>query len=206
MQIIYKWLFPINIIQKTRFTIEKIMEKPFDIPNIITRNELLYESATPLAQLYNPFVDLHQTHILQEYFIPDKGNNFTDWMMQLKLYFQNNKFKYISLLNITIRYVNKDNITFLKYASCDMYSFVMYYRLEKTDIAKKELKYIHTNLTNISLGLNGTFYLPYMVQYNAEQLKQSFPMIEKFIKLKKNYYDPINIFSSKWFENIKKLK
>ena len=201
-QLLYKWILPDTSFQKVRYKIENIIEKPIDIiSDNYERNLILYESAEPLAKLYNPIIDINATHILQEFFIPP--NNFLNWMNCLKYTFSQ-KYKYVTLLNITIRYVKKDTISFLNYATQDMYAFVLYYRLPKRISADNELRKINQILTEKVIDLNGTFYLPYRHHYTKDQLKKCYPQIDKFFEFKK-YYDPIMLFSNQWsqkFDNI----
>lgn len=207
-QLLYKWVLPKRSIQMLRYDIELLTGKPMDFNTTkYDRNGLLYESAVPLAKLYNPLINLNVTHILQEYFIPKR--NFVKWMRYLKQVFvtsqcSDKKYTYCRLLNITIRYLLKDETTFLKYAPEDMYAFVLYYRCEKHDMMDKELKGIHNKLVNYALKLNGTFYLPYRHHYSYDQLYQSYPNITEFMNLKR-YYDPGDRFSNLWYDNYKNI-
>lgn len=203
-QLLYKWMLPNEKVQKARFKLEQIMGKPLDINNnVINRNELLYESAKPLAILYSPIIDINKTHILQEYFIPSNNqNSFIIFMKYLKEIFvgNNNKNKNINLLNITIRYVMSDNETLLNYAKKDMYAFVFYYRIDCSKEADKKLQYIHNLLVNKTLELGGTFYLPYRHHYTYDQLQTAYPNIDRFFALKRKY-DPDEMFINLWYLN-----
>lgn len=202
-QFMYKWLMPSRLFQKLRFNIEKSSNKPIDIPNsFVDRNQLLYESAEPLAKMYSPIVDLNMTHILQEFFIPQKY--FKKWMYFLQKYILNRLFLNVSLLNITIRFVKMDTTTFLRYAKEDMYAFVFYYRITKNDDGDNEIKNIHLDLTDEVIRLNGTFYLPYRHHYDKYQLIKCYPEIKMFLDHKIKY-DPNEIFTNLWYDKIKKL-
>ena len=202
-QFLYKWIFPSPVFQEIRYDIENITKNPIDIGNKNERNLILYESANPVTQLYSPIIDLNATHILQEFFIPLTG--FLDFMNYLKQVFLTHKFKYVTLLNITIRYVFKDTTTFLNYAKTDMYAFVLYYRLPRKLICDRELHIIHNLLTTKTLALDGTFYLPYRHHYTKEQLQTSYPQIKKFFELKQEY-DPNNLFSNMWYKEYLLIK
>jgi hypothetical protein len=205
-KLLYKWILPNEKIQKLRFKLENIMKKPIDCDNeITTRNKLLYESAKPMAELYNPLIYISDTHILQEYFIPANNDKFIDWMKYLKEIFLNKKWNYVKLLNITIRFVNPDNISFLKYANQPVYAFVFYYRVKLQNDSDKELEKIHNLLVNKTLELNGTFYLPYRHHYSYHQLNMAYPNVKDFFKFK-NEYDKNNLFSNLWFEKYKLIK
>lgn len=200
-QFMYKWLLPSRLFQKLRFNIEKSSNKPIDMNyDLIDRNQLLYESAEPLSKLYNVFIDLNRTHILQEFFIPKKY--FEKWMQFLSEYMQKRLFLNVTLLNITIRFVKKDNISFLKYAKDDMYAFVFYYRISKNNEGDNEIKNINLDLTDEAIKLKGTFYLPYRHHYMQYQLMRSYPEIIKFIYFKRKY-DSNEIFTNLWYDWIK---
>lgn len=202
-QVLYKWLLPLRTMQKLRYKMERESNKPLDVTyDVIDRNQLLYESAEPLAKLYNGIIDLNKTHILQEYFIPP--DKFKDWMMFLQKYFVNKLMLNSVLLNITIRYVKKDDITFLKYAKNDCYAFVFYFRISKDKHGDKELNNIHLDLTDEAIKLGGLFYLPYRHHYDKFQLLTCYPEMEDFMKMKLKY-DPKCMFSNLWYDFVKEL-
>lgn len=200
-QLLYKWIMPTDTAQKIRYKVERKIKKPIDIPETKTsRNVLLYESATPLTYLYSPLINLRKTHILQEYFITNE--HFIGWMKFLKKIFVEDSYHKllgITLLNITIRYVVKDNITFLPYATSDMFAFVFYYRIDCTAAMDNKLQKLHDLLVNKVLDLNGTFYLPYRLHYSKEQLIKAYPNTDDFFELKKQY-DPNGVFQNMWYQ------
>lgn len=160
------------------------------------RNLLMYESAAPLARLYKGIVSLDHTFVLQEYFIPH--DNFAKWMKNIRVLLKK-PFEHVTLLNITIRYLYKDDNSFLPYATNNMFAFVFYYRLKRTTTADQDLEHIHNRFVEIALSLGGTFYLPYRHHYSDEQLRQAYPRIETFFK-RKAHYDPKNVFSNLWYK------
>jgi len=204
-QLMYKWLMPISFFQRARFFIEKLIGTPLDSTEVETRNSLMYESAKPLAELYNPIIKLNVTHILQEYFVPQE--HFIKWMTLLKQHLPlilTLTTTGIKLLNITIRYVKKDVVTALPYAKRDMYAFVFYYRINKSHKTDKILERIHQILTNNTLKCNGTFYLPYRFHYTYKNVMMGYPEIFKFFYFKQ-HYDASNLFSNCWFKKMRKL-
>ncbi len=194
-RLIYKWIMPIEEGQKIRYSLEKIFKKPLDWADECERNKLLYETAAPMASLYNPLIPMDRTHILQEYFIPN--NSFVDWMLFLESTFIGTKFNKISLLNITVRYVQTDDKTFLSYANKPMFAFVFYFRIERNEDSNRELETIHNTLCEKALELDGTFYLPYRHHYSDEQLLRAYPKITDFFR-SKHESDPKCIFTNMW--------
>ncbi|TEB18997.1 oxidoreductase [Perkinsus sp. BL_2016] len=195
-QFLYKWAMPLRIIQRFRYFVETHASKPLDWSGENDRNLLMYESAAPLARLYTGIVALDHTFVLQEYFIPH--DNFGKWMSAIRVLLKK-PFEHVTLLNITIRYLYKDNNSFLPYATTDMFAFVFYYRLKRTTTADQDLEHIHNRFVEIALSLDGTFYLPYRHHYSDEQLRQAYPRIETFFK-RKAHYDPKNVFSNLWYK------
>ena len=171
-KLLYKWIIPTQTFKMFRHTYEYLTEKPIDMHDVqgeeIDKNDLLYESAEPLTKLYNPLVDVEETHILQEYFIPNQ--KYKAWMKYLKEVFCPEMSNGVRLLNVTIRYVYEDHLSYLPYAQENYYAFVFYYRCKKSEKCDLELKAIHHKLVNKTISLNGTFYLPYRHHYSFKQL------------------------------------
>jgi hypothetical protein len=75
-RLMYKWLAP--TLKELRFFIERTLGTAFDWSQTNERNVLMYESAVPLARLYSPLIQIDDTFILQEYFVPQ--SNFMRWI------------------------------------------------------------------------------------------------------------------------------
>jgi FAD/FMN-containing dehydrogenase len=196
-KLLYKWVSNLSAFQQFRFSVESFFETPLDWTTTQTdRNLLMYESAKPMYELYNPFIEVDDTFVLQEYFIPHE--QFEAFMEKISPIFLR-KFKKISLLNITIRYVLKDEFTFLPYAQKDVFAFVLYYRIERSKDGDSELEKVHQLMVEITKELGGTFYLPYRFHYSDEDLQTCYPMIDTFFKMKEKY-DPDHLFSNLWYE------
>lgn len=163
------------------------------------RNLLMFESAEPLARLYSPWYQVDDTFVLQEYFVPK--SQFRRWIKQsAPIYAAAAEADLINLLNTTIRFVRKDEDSFLKYSSCDegCFAFVLYYRLQRSEAGDAELKSIHEMFTALTLKLGGTMYLPYRHHYSEEDLLTAYPMVRDFVE-KKRHYDPHGIFVNRWY-------
>lgn len=199
---IYKWIAA--PLREVRFAIERNLGIALDWSNVSDKNEMLFESAAPLARLYSPLVMLDDTFILQEYFIPK--DYFDKFINNAKLIVDKiNLEQLITLLNITIRFVHKDNDTFLSYANSDhgVYAFVLYYRIRRSLEADELLSEYHKQLSDIAIKSKGTFYLPYRHHYTDEQLIKAYPNFNEFIQ-KKQKYDPENKFNNLWFTRYSK--
>ncbi|MGC2694540.1 MAG: FAD-binding oxidoreductase [Candidatus Angelobacter sp.] len=154
---------------------------------LVTRNQ---EMADSMKYLKNR---LHDTDILQEYFIPpQKMGEFVDG---LRTVVTRNR---ANLLNVTLRIVPKDNVTALPYAKQDMFAFVLYFNQKLNEKDAAILQKTTTDLIDLTIGLKGTYYLPYQLYYSREQLYAAYPEIGSFFAAKKKY-DPLNLFGSKFY-------
>ncbi len=155
---------------------------------LMARNQAMYDSMPYLKN------ELRDTDILQEYFVSPE--QFPDFVDGLKNIVQKND---VNLLNVTIRYVHKDEVTALPYAKKDMFALVLYFnqRLEREDSEK--LQQTTRELIDLVNSQGGTYYLPYQLYYSSEQLQASYPEIDQFFE-KKTQYDPQHIFTNTWFE------
>ena len=193
-QLYYKWLLPSTT--SLRYIIERSSYQALDWTDDNDLNLLIYESAEPLGKLYSPLFKQKDTFVLQEFFVPAPALH--RWLLHAKSTLTK-KYKFLTLLNLTIRFVHQDLTTYLSYSRAKegSFAFVLYYRIRKSKEADEELATIHNEFTRISLELGGTFYLPYRHHYSKEQLELGYPNIERFFR-KKLQYDPYNMFSSAW--------
>ena len=150
----------------------------------------MYDSVPYLQQALLDSVD-----ILQEYFVPEE--NLDKFINALKKQVKQHS---INLLNISIRIVHKEDI-FLNYAPTPRVAVVLYFNRKRNDSDEKRITTFTQGLINDALKLKGTFFLPYQLYYTKNQLKRSYPMVDKFFALKKKY-DPnlllMNEFYSKY--------
>lgn len=194
----YKWIVPSKSTQKIRHYIEEARQLPLDMSHDnVDRNQLLFESADDIQTLYSGMFKLNATHLLQEYFIPkEHATTFIKYIStHLKM-----KHYGVYLMNITIRPVNKDSITFLKYAKTDSYAFVMYFRVYKDSVSLHSFDKLCSLLIDITLQFNGTFYLPYRINYTKSQLLQSYPELPQFITMKQKYDN--GTFNNIWYDTL----
>src|SRR2546425_8192982 len=155
---------------------------------LVSRNEEMYDD---MAYLKNR---LRDTDILQEYFVPyERMPEFVDGLRDVV---QRN---HANLLNVTIRTVHKDKVTALPYAKQDMFGFVLYFNVKFNDEENEILKKTTADLIDVVERARGTYYLPYQLFYSQEQLHESYPEIDDFFAAKKKY-DPIGLFSNKFYE------
>jgi FAD/FMN-containing dehydrogenase len=155
---------------------------------LVSRNEEMYDSMDYLKNR------LKDTDILQEYFIPpEKMADFVDGLRDVVTK------NHANLLNVTIRIVHKDTVTALPYARQDMFAFVLYFNQKLNDADSRRLQSTTTELIDLALRVNGTYYLPYQLFYTQQQLHQAYPEIDALFQAKK-IYDPIDLLSNKFYQ------
>ncbi len=201
-QLLYKWLMPAML--DVRFQMEEHTASAMDWSDSFTCNELLFESAEPLARLAEPLFQADDTFILQEYFVPVE--NVLQWIQLAKPIFKDVSANStpvdgtrVILLNTTIRVVNADHLTALPYSPKKTYAFVLYYRLCRNEESVNYLRSFCQRFIDVTLQCEGRFYLPYLHHYSTEQLLQSYPEWPEFIKAKEKL-DPAGLFDSGWFQ------
>jgi FAD/FMN-containing dehydrogenase len=154
----------------------------------VSRNQEMYDSMDYLENR------LRDTDILQEYFIPqEKMPQFVDGLRAVV------KGSGANLINVTIRIVHKDDITTLNYAKQDMFAYVLYFNQKFNERECQILQKTTTDLIDLALGLEGTYYLPYQLFYSEDQLRKAYPRVDEFFAAKKTY-DPGELFTNKFYE------
>jgi FAD/FMN-containing dehydrogenase len=155
---------------------------------VVSRNQ---ETSNNMAFLRNR---LRDTDILQEYFVPPEHMEaFVDGLRDIVTANGAN------LLNVTLRPVKQDPITAMPYAKRDMFGFVLYFNQKFTEKDSRILQKTTQDLTDLVLGLDGTFYLPYRLYYSKDQLRRAYPGADAFFATKKKY-DPLALFSNTFYE------
>ena len=196
--LIYTYLAQHRLFRRVRFALEKAVARPLDLTFSTDRNTTMYESAKPMALLYQPLTYYDDTFVLQEYFIPKE--NFHHWYTKLVPIIQR-KYAHIFLLNLTIRFVKKDTLTYLAYTKqADCYAFVFYFRIARNEHGDGEVRDVHQQLIELAFECHGTFYLPYRQHYSYEQITRAYPMFDEFLQ-KKHTYDPVGLFSNDWYDH-----
>ena len=155
---------------------------------LVSRNDPMHDSVPYLRNALR-----EDTDILQEYFVPrDRLIPFIDGMRALMERHDAN------LLNASIRAVGTETNA-LSYAPAPAFSIVLYLN-QRTDAAgNSRMARLTSDLIDLTLAQGGRFFLPYQLQYSAEQLERSYPEIRGFFAAKRKW-DPDGRFSNSWYE------
>ncbi|WP_245208679.1 FAD-binding oxidoreductase [Gottfriedia endophytica] len=163
---------------------------------LITRNNNMRSESDFLL-----YKNQNDTDILQEYFIPI--DEFSSYVSDLKSVLKKEK---INLLNLTIRYVPKDQVSTLGYAKKeDMIALVALINHGKSEDSIKSTSKSLQHVMDVALNHHGTFYLPYYPYATDSEVVKSYPNFQEFIKTKKEY-DPKELFYSTFYERYKNAK
>ncbi|GAB6563769.1 hypothetical protein bcgnr5388_46380 [Bacillus cereus] len=158
-----------------------------------TRNNVM-RSDSAFMEYDNP----NLTEILQEYFVPI--DSFAAYIDDLRSVLNEEE---LNLLNITIRYVEKNENAVLSYAKDDMFALVLLINQGRSEDEIKKTKAVIQKMIDVTLKHNGSYYLPYYSYPEKEQLKKAYPRIEEFLQKKKEV-DPEERFVNLFYKEYSK--
>lgn len=178
--------------KSSRWLAEKAYSKLMRGSGRIARNDAMNTDIHILWPLYGDKKD-----ILHEYFVPKE--NINQFLQQFKSLVK----KYdMNLLNVTVREVKKDHISKLAYANQDMFALVFLFSQAKTDDAEKTMREFTSETITTATNLSGSFYLPYRLHFNKQNINQAYPQLKNWLTLKKKY-DPDEIFYNRFYQYLK---
>ncbi|SFC70361.1 FAD/FMN-containing dehydrogenase [Bacillus sp. 491mf] len=152
-----------------------------------TRNNVM-RSDSAFMEYENP----NQTEILQEYFIP--VDRFSPYIDDLRNVLNQEE---LNLLNITIRYVTKNENAVLSYAKEDMFALVFLINQGRSEEEIEKTKKVIQKMINVTLQHDGSYYLPYYHYPDKQQFQNAYSRSDEFFQ-KKREYDPqerfVNLF------------
>lgn len=191
-----------GLAMRLKWFAEKYVEPRMESCSVVSRNQAMQAGEACLVARNQPMHDSvkylrnnlpHETDILHEYFIPrSQFIPFIDGLRQIMLTNQ------VNLLNASVRVVHQEE-NFLNYAPTDMFSIVLYIN-QTTDAAGSErMRKVTSELIDVTIKLNGRFFLPYQLYYTPEQLQQAYPEIKEFFAAKQKY-DPQGVLTNTWYE------
>ena len=134
------------------------------------------------------------TDILQEYFVP--VDEFPKYIDRLRSILEENE---LNVLNITVRYVPKNEEAFLSYAKEDMFALVF---LINQGISEKKIEAtgeVVRKIIDLALEFNGSYYLPYYHYPTTEQMRKAYPLADEFFQMKREY-DTEERFMNQFYE------
>ena len=103
-----------------------------------------------------------------------------------------------NLLNVTVRSVERDDDTFLRYADSSMLSLVMLYNQKRTTGGEVAMQDMTQRMIDTAIEIGGRYYLPYRLHATVEQFHSAYPMAAEFFKLKRKH-DPDELFQNQFY-------
>lgn len=133
------------------------------------------------------------TDILHEYFVPpDRIEHFVSEVRSII------PARHGNLLNITVRSIEKDNDTFLRYADSPMLSLVMLFNQKCTVEDEAAMQEMTRQMIDAAIKVGGRYYLPYRLHATVEQFHAAYPMASEFFELKRRH-DPSELFQNQFY-------
>ncbi len=171
--------------KKVRWEAEKRYKPPV---HSISRNQVLNEG----IEVFENRTEKN-TDILHEYFIPpDHVEAFLERCRRII------PAHHGDLLNVTVREIEEDKDSFLRYATRDMFSFVMLFNYERTHEADAAMESMTRELVDAAVAEEGRYYLPYRLHATRKQLEAAYPQARRFFEMKRRY-DPEEIFQNQFY-------
>jgi FAD/FMN-containing dehydrogenase len=156
--------------------------------DIFERNAILYEPSDWFSDH-----STNRTDILIECFVPPK--QFEPFLAELrKIIPQNNA----DMLNVTVRDINRDDDSFLRYANKDMISLVMLFSQTRDATGEEKMSKLTHEIVAAALRHDGRYYLPYRLHATTKQFNEAYPQAEKLFELKRKY-DPEELFQNEFY-------
>ena len=154
-----------------------------------TRNSLLNEPVVTLDDR-----DPSRTDILHEYFVaPDRFGDFLEVARQII------PASYQELLNITIRWVERDPDSLLAYApDGPRIASVLLFSQEMTARAEADMARMTKLMIDAVTAIGGTYYLPYRPHATREQFRRAYPRWEEFLALKRRVDPGLRLRNGFW--------
>jgi len=190
-----------NIPMRMKWYAEKNIE-PLMESCSVTRSQALAEGAACLVSRNQPMHDSvpyllnnlkNETDILHEYFIPRE--QFVPFIDGLRTIVTEQG---VNLLNASVRVVHRED-NFLTYAPSEAFSVVLYINQRMDEAGTAKMRSVTEALIDLSISLNGRFFLPYQLHYSADQLERAYPQIRAFFAAK-GQYDPDLLLTNTWYE------
>jgi FAD/FMN-containing dehydrogenase len=154
-----------------------------------SRNSLLNEPVVTLDDR-----DPTRTDILHEYFVsPDR---FGDFLVACREIIPAS---YQDLLNITLRWVERDRESLLSYApDGPRIASVLLFSQEMSVRAEADMAQMTERLIEAVIGMGGAYYLPYRPHARPDQFLKSYPRAEEFVALKRQVDPDLRFRNGLW--------
>jgi decaprenylphospho-beta-D-ribofuranose 2-oxidase len=160
---------------------------------LVSRNNAMRPPVSSVKMLEHD--STKDADVIQEFFVPIP--QFMTFMEGMRQIVQDDR---TNLLGVTLRYVKANIDTALSYAPReDAFAVIFYFNELRSAEGRARGDKLIERLNRLALRSNGTFYLTYARDLDADALRQAYPGIDAFFE-KKHAVDPDNRFTSRFFE------
>ncbi len=173
--------------KRLRWALQKWLEYP--ATDVVRTRNNIFRSPIDRIRYYSP----RDTDILQEYFIPPQ--NFAAFVNGLREIVEKRQ---INLLSATVRYIEPNDDAFLNYSNRQALAVVLYMNVKTSASGLADSSRMTREIIDLALSHDGTFYLPYVLDYDKSQLLGAYPMTGKFLAAKRRY-DPSEVFNNEFY-------
>jgi len=104
----------------------------------------------------------------------------------------------------TVRFIEKDDETFLPWAKESFACVVMNLRVTHDDEGLAAARLQFQDLIDVALSLGGSYFLTYHRWARKDQVLKAYPRFPEFLALKRKY-DPEERFQSEWYRHYRKM-
>src|SRR6266849_2155711 len=176
-----------------RWRAEKYMAGGEARTTLVSRNNAMRPPVSAVKMLEHD--STKDADVIQEFFVPIP--KFIAFMESLRQIVREDG---TNLLGVTLRYVKANDETALSYAPReDAFAVIFYFNEVRSSEARAKGDALVNRLNRLALDCDGTFYLTYARDLDAETLREAYPEIGAFFE-KKRAVDPENQFTSRFFE------
>lgn len=161
----------------------------------VTRNALMNEPVITLDDR-----DPNRTDILHEYFVaPERFAEFVALCREVI------PASYQEFLNVTLRFVDRDPVSVLAYASVPRIAAVMSFSQEMTARAEADMARMTRALIDGVTGIGGSYYLPYRPHATPAQMVRAYPRAAAFAAAKRALDPDLTFRNNLWDTYLDKL-
>lgn len=162
--------------------------QPWLRSDVFSRNGLLNESVEVFQNR-----SATTTDILHEYFVPRR--RLASFVDDLRTIIPQHT---PDLLNVTVRAVNTDKDTYLRYAREPVIALVMLFVQQRDQDGEQGMQALSRKLIESVIRHDGAYYLPYRLHATSDQFHRAYPMASDFFA-KKREYDPEELFQNRFY-------
>lgn len=153
-----------------------------------TRNSLINEPVHTLDDR-----DPKRTDILHEYFVAPE--RFAEFVIICRTVIPAS---YQEFLNVTLRFVDNDEESWLSYSTTPRIAAVMSFSQEMTARAEADMQRMTQDLIDGVVSIGGTYYLPYRPHARLDQLTAAYPRAAEFAAAKRKMDPKLILRNNFW--------